>query len=276
MPRARFPLHSDQLELLLAFEVKGSLVHLADEMAKDQSVISRNLQKLAETLPVIEKIGGRWQITEMGRSLNKLTRGYIDQITEATKSITIQSKNIEACFSKNAVLLVINAQKALEDSTTRSNFNAEKNIELVLNKFRSENRSVVHVKHVSKNAQSNFFETALGAQFIEQLVPNDNEYVFEKSKSSSFVDTNLYALLTEIQADALVLVGFTANDCIDSTARSASDLGFTTYVVGDATATFDVLSEGKLFKADRIHKLTLATIDALYAKVISTDYIIQK
>ena len=96
MPRARFPLNSDQLELLLAFEVKGSLVHLADEMAKDQSVISRNLQKLAETLPVIEKISGRWHITEMGRSLNKLTRGYIDQITEATKSNATQPKNLEA------------------------------------------------------------------------------------------------------------------------------------------------------------------------------------
>jgi nicotinamidase-related amidase len=36
-----------------------------------------------------------------------------------------------------------------------------------------------------------------------------------------------------------VLVGFTANDCIEATARDSFEKGFNTYVVGDATAMFD-------------------------------------
>jgi hypothetical protein len=51
MKRERFPINSDQMELLLAFEVAGNLENLADLMAKDQSVISRNLQRLANEIP---------------------------------------------------------------------------------------------------------------------------------------------------------------------------------------------------------------------------------
>lgn len=73
----------------------------------------------------------------------------------------------------------------------------------------------------------------------------------------------------------IILVGFTANECIDSTARDASALGFETYVVGDATAMFDVRdTNGKLLKAERVHRLPLANINALYAKVIQTPDLI--
>ena len=48
-PRARFPLSSDQLELLLAFEAARSPAHLVEIVRRDGSVVSRNLQRLAET-----------------------------------------------------------------------------------------------------------------------------------------------------------------------------------------------------------------------------------
>jgi nicotinamidase-related amidase len=71
---------------------------------------------------------------------------------------------------------------------------------------------------------------------------------------------------------SVVLVGFTANECIDSTARDSSAKGFTSFVVGNATATFDLKDiSGKLVKAERLHKLTLANINAFYAKVIETS-----
>ncbi len=44
--RKKFPLDSNQLELLLAFHTAGSLSELANLMHKDISVVSRGLQKL--------------------------------------------------------------------------------------------------------------------------------------------------------------------------------------------------------------------------------------
>ena len=82
-------------------------------------------------------------------------------------------------------------------------------------------------------------------------------------------------LLNQKKASHIILVGFTASECIDATARDAAALEFETFVVGDATATFDIRDPyGKLVKAERIHKLTLANINALYAKVISTDRVL--
>jgi nicotinamidase-related amidase len=64
-------------------------------------------------------------------------------------------------------------------------------------------------------------------------------------------------------------VGYTANECIDATARDSTKLGYTTYVVSDATAMFDLRApDGKLLKADRLHRLTMANLNAFYAKVI--------
>ncbi len=52
-------------------------------------------------------------------------------------------------------------------------------------------------------------------------------------------------------------------------------MGFESYVVGDATAMFDVRSpDGKLLRADRVHRLTLVNINAFYAKVIHTSDIV--
>lgn len=71
---------------------------------------------------------------------------------------------------------------------------------------------------------------------------------------------------------SIVLAGFTANECIDATARDGSAKGFEIFVIGDATATFDLRdSSGKLVKAERIHKLTLLNLNAFYAKVVATD-----
>ena len=43
-------------------------------MGRDPSVLSRQLQKLAEAAPVLEKQNGRWQINKMGRTINNWTR----------------------------------------------------------------------------------------------------------------------------------------------------------------------------------------------------------
>ena len=74
--RLQFPLTTDQLELLHAFAQAQGLMELSEMLHKDQSVVSRNLQKLAESAPVIEKVNRRWQITEMGREINHETIAF--------------------------------------------------------------------------------------------------------------------------------------------------------------------------------------------------------
>lgn len=276
MGRQIFPLSSDQLELLLTFGESTGLAALAESMGRDPSVISRGLQKIAEDYPVLVKVKGRWELTPLGYQVNASTKEAITSYQQLLAKET-QSKPDKKHLSNRSLLIIINAQVGLLDATQpgRNNTEAEKNISKLLNYWRAQKRPVIHVKHVSDNTGSIFYRKSSGCELLPGLQAVDDEVVIEKTKSSAFSETELEARLKELEPENLVLVGFTANECIDATARDASSLGFESYVVGDATAMFDVRSsDGKLLKAERIHRLTLANINAFYAKVIHAADII--
>ena len=235
MARERFPLTSDQLEVLVAFSERKGLADLAESLAKDPSVVSRHLQRIAEVAPVLEKVNGRWALTLSGAAVVAKTRDFLAAIDDDVRTV---GKTRDPWFATNAALVVINAQKGLgaANQGERSNADAEANIARLLAKWRSEVRPVIHVRHVSANPKSPFAPGSKGAEFIEGLGPAANEEIFDKTKASAFAETTLAAALEKRGIETLVLVGFTASDCIDATARSSSALGFTTAVVGDATA----------------------------------------
>lgn len=273
MKRDRFLLDSDQLELLLAFEDSQGLNHLAEVMAKDPSVVSRGLQKIAEAYPVLTKVRGRWELTPLGRELNLITKENLIRHRELLGP-SEKKQSGEFVFSEDSVLIVINAQCGLLDSTQlgRNNSDAEKNIATLLSFWRAKNRRTIHVKHVSDNPNSLFYRSSKNSDFLPGLGPMANELVIDKTNSSAFHETTLDDELKKFEPSKLLLSGFTANECIDATARDASALGFSTYVIGDATAMFDMkTSDGKLLKADRLHRLTLANLNAFYARVLQTS-----
>lgn len=274
MDRLRFTLTSEQLELLIAFENATGLNHLAELMARDPSVVSRNLQRIAESSPVLKKVKGRWELTPFGVQVNKHTRAYLEDLSKLSSDVESAKRLNSPAVSDDAVLIIVNAQNGLLDATMegRNNLVAEKNISRILEYWRSKKRTIIHVKHISDNPESIFYRQSDGCQFLDSAKPQGDEIVLEKTKSSSFAGTNLEAILNEGSVTNIVLVGFTANECIDATARDASAMGFDTFVVGDGTATFDLRDQsGKLIKADRIHRLTLTNINAFYAKVINTN-----
>lgn len=276
MGRTAFPLSSDQLELLLRFEESTGLAALAESMRRDPSVVSRGLQKIAEDYPVLVKAKGRWELTPLGYQVNATTKNSIASYQKLLAQETKPQRG-KKYLSDRSVLLIINAQVGLLDATQpgRNNTEAEKNISKLLNYWRTQKKPVIHVQHVSDNPDSLFYRHGNGFELLPDLKAQEGELIIEKTQSSAFANTELENKLKHLEPENLVLVGFTANECIDATARDSSSLGFETYVVGDATAMFDLRSpEGKLLKADRLHRLTLANIHAFSAQVIQCADII--
>lgn len=272
MKQGRFILDSNQLELLLAFEESKGLNDLAETMAKDPSVVSRGLQKIAEASLVLEKIRGRWEITPLGREMNSATKDFLGKQQNILKT-SLKTPAKKSSVSENSILIVINAQCGLLDSTQlgRNNSEAEKNISRLLSHWRMKNRVVIHVKHVSDNPGSIYHRSSKSCDFLPGLEPTPQEFIIEKNHSSAFHQTMLEEKLKKFESADLILTGFTANECIDATARDAAALGFTTHVIGDATAMFDLKTPaGKWIKADRLHRLTLANLNAFYAQVLQT------
>jgi len=65
--------------------------------------------------------------------------------------------------------------------------------------------------------------------------------------------------------------------CVSTTARMAGNLGFTTYVVSDATATFDNMGpDGKRYGAELLHDVALADLHGEFATVVDTATILAR
>ncbi len=74
-----------------------------------------------------------------------------------------------------------------------------------------------------------------------------------------------------------LVVGMQTNMCVSTTARMAGNLGFTTYVVSDATATFDSIGpNGKRYASDLVHDVALADLNGEFSTVVDTKTVLER
>jgi nicotinamidase-related amidase len=175
----------------------------------------------------------------------------------------------------DAVLILIDVQHAIDDPSwgRRNNAGAEGNVLRLLERWRDRGRTVIHVRHVSREAGSTFRPGQRGVDFKEPTAPRDGELVVTKHTPSAFAGTDLERLLRATPAGAsVIVVGFITNNSVETTARVAATLGFAVWVVSDATATFDRRDlEGRAWQAEEVHALSLANMSGEYATIVKTD-----
>jgi len=75
------------------------------------------------------------------------------------------------------------------------------------------------------------------AQVLAEIAPADDEIVLPKTSSSVFISTNIDYVLRNLGVRSLILVGMLTDQCVDSAARDACDLGYLVTVVTDACVT---------------------------------------
>jgi nicotinamidase-related amidase len=96
---------------------------------------------------------------------------------------------------------------------------------------------VVWVLH-SEPGTGTVFDPAGGyVRLMDGLTPRDGEPVIAKTSHNAFTTTNLQQLLTERAITGLTLCGVRTEQCCETTARVAADLGYRVTFVTDATAT---------------------------------------
>lgn len=181
-------------------------------------------------------------------------------------------------LSQNTALLIVDVQVGFDDPKwgQRNNPDAEENIHKLLQHWRESNRPIIHVQHLSTEPNSPLKPNQPGCEFKKVARPHQNELVIQKKVNSAFIGTELKKHLRDRTIDSLVIVGFTTNHCISTTARMAGNLGFKTFVVSDATATFDRKApSGKLYSAAEIHDVSLASLDREFATIVATNKLIR-
>ncbi|WP_411825825.1 cysteine hydrolase family protein [Luteolibacter sp. AS25] len=102
------------------------------------------------------------------------------------------------------------------------------------------------------------------AEFLEEVAPVGDEIIINKTASGVFSSTNLHYVLGNMGIKTLYLTGVYTNECVETTARDACDLGYFVTLVDDACATV----------TEKLHEASLATLRDRYARVSTVNEVL--
>lgn len=137
-------------------------------------------------------------------------------------------------------LVVIDVQESFRQ---RENWQAVSNPDIVekvdrlVSAARAAGDLVVWILHTEPGTGTVFDPASGHVRLIEGLVPEPGEPVLHKTAHNAFTTTNLGQILTQRGIGALTVCGIRTEQCVETTARLASDLGYAVTFAVDATAT---------------------------------------
>jgi len=180
--------------------------------------------------------------------------------------------------SDRPALILIDIQKGFDDveywGGERNNPDAENNARMLLDIWRDNHLPIFHIQHCSSNPNSLLNELKEGNEFKEIVKPINGEPIIKKNVNSAFIGTNLETLLKENNIHTVVIVGLTTDHCVSTTTRMAGNLSFKTFIVSDATATFNKKGiDGQNYSAALIHETALASLNGEFADVVTTAFL---
>ncbi len=176
-----------------------------------------------------------------------------------------------------AVLIVVDVQRGFDDPSwgPRNNPGAEANIARLVDRWRETSRPVFHVMHDSLSPTSPLRPGSPGNDPKPEAQPREGEPVHRKTVNSAFIGTTLEADLRRADLETLVVVGLTTNHCVSTTVRMAGNLGFDTFLVSDATATFDRVGvDGRPRPAAEVHAAALSDLQGEFATLVDTEAVL--
>lgn len=164
----------------------------------------------------------------------------------------------------NTALLIIDIQDFYfqdDKMPLEGNLEATQNARLVLEHFRENELTVIHIMHYG------------GGDIHPLLKPEEDEIVLVKNQINAFRGTGLDSLLKANNISGLVILGMQTQMCLEAATRAGADLGYQCTVIHDACASRDLEFQSHIVKAKDVHFASLNTLKA-YAIIISAkEYI---
>jgi nicotinamidase-related amidase len=137
----------------------------------------------------------------------------------------------------------------------------------LLDRARAAGSTIVHVQHEA-GAGTPYDTHAEIGEIVDAVAPKPGEHRVVKNFPSSFVQTDLEEFLRGAGVTNLVLAGFMTHMCVNSTARSAFNLGFAPTVVAGATATRSLPGPDGAVAAASLQSASLAALSDMFAVVV--------
>lgn len=190
--------------------------------------------------------------------------------------------------TSRSALLVIDVQESFRQHPSwqlMSNPDIVDDVNRLVRAARSRGDLVVWVLHAEPGTGGVFDPAGGQVRPIEGLVPQPDEPVLTKQAHNAFTTTTLQLLLTQERVHRVIVCGIRTEQCCETTARLASDLGYEVVFVTEATATTplphrdlpedaspeQILADPRTLAADEVITRTEYALAGRFATIATID-----
>ena len=172
-----------------------------------------------------------------------------------------------------SALLVIDAQdsfKAEPRWAKRNNPDFEKNVSNLIEAYRAARLPVIYFLHTDRD--EHFEKDSKFFKLMDFLKPRKDEPVFVKNTRNCFTSTTLQPYLLEKGVRRLSITGIQMEQCCETTARVAADLGYAVDFVTEATMTFPIPNwdkPGEELGVEDIRERTEYALRRRFARIVT-------
>src|SRR5213593_1814018 len=174
-----------------------------------------------------------------------------------------------------SALLVVDAQDSFKIGPRwdrRSNPAFEKNVTAIIEAYRAAHLPIVFFLHTDKD--EGFARDRPSFKLMDFLKPRADEPVMVKNTRNCFTSTTLQPYLIEKGVRRVAITGIQMEQCCETTARIAADLGYAVDFVTEATMTFPIPNwdrPGEELSVDAIKERTEYALRRRFARITTVD-----
>jgi nicotinamidase-related amidase len=174
-----------------------------------------------------------------------------------------------------SALLVIDAQDSFKTGprwNRRNNPAFEKNVAALIDAYRTARLPVVFFLHTDKD--EGFARDSPSFKLMDFLKPRADEPVMVKNTRNCFTSTTLQPYLIERGVRRVAIAGIQMEQCCETTARIAADLGYAVDFVTEATMTFPIPNwdkPGEELGVDAIRERTEYALRRRFARITTVN-----
>jgi nicotinamidase-related amidase len=172
-------------------------------------------------------------------------------------------------------LIVVDVQESFrartEEWAESSNPKIAEQVNRLVRLARDAGDTVVWVLH-SEPGTGTVFDPASGhVRLLEELERQDGDVLVHKTSHNAFTTTNLQQELTVRGVRELTLCGIRTEQCVETTTRVGSDLGYQVTFVSDATSTNPITRGGVTLSGAEIIQRTEFALADRFATIATVD-----
>lgn len=171
--------------------------------------------------------------------------------------------------SNDTALLVIDVQDSFKVSprwARRSTPDFEKNVSALIHHFRESGRPIFFILHT--DSDPGFTPDSPEVRLMDFVDRREDEPLLRKNTRNSFTSTDLQRRLDALGVRRVVITGIQTEQCCETTARVAADLGYDVDFVTEATMTFPIVHGDDELSTDEILRRTEFVLRHRFARIV--------